>query len=78
MHCKSLSKRRWNYSKQQDIIIPLGVDETVEWFNSFVPVPKSSGMVRLCLDLARLDEKVIRLMHRVPILNDILQKLNNA
>ena len=33
-----------------DIITPLGVDETSEWCNSFVLVPKANGKVRLCLD----------------------------
>ena len=29
-----------------DIITPLGVDETAEWCNSFVFVPKANGKVR--------------------------------
>ena len=32
-----------------DIIAPLGMDETVEWCNSFNLVPKANGKVRLCL-----------------------------
>ena len=34
--------------------------------------------VRLCLDPARLNEALIRLVHRGATLNDILQKLNNV
>ena len=48
--------------QQQDIIIPLGTDVTLEWCNSFVLVPKPNGKVRLWLDLARLDEALIILI----------------
>ena len=61
-----------------DIITSLGVDETMEWCNSFVLVPKANGKVRLCLDLAWPNQALIRLIHRDPTLNDILPKLNNV
>ena len=32
------------------------MDETAEWCNSFVLVPKSTGKVRLCLDPAMLNQ----------------------
>ena len=40
---------------QKDIITLLGMDERVEWFNSFVLIPKHNGKVRLCLYLVRLN-----------------------
>ena len=61
-----------------DIITPLGVDETAEWCNSFVLLPKANGKVRLCLDLVRLNQALIRPIHRGPMLIDILPKLNNV
>ena len=64
--------------QKMDIITPLGVDKTVEWCNSFVLVLKVNGEVRLCLDLARLNQALIRPIHRGPTLNDILLKLNNV
>ena len=64
--------------QKQEIIAPLGIDETAEWCNSFVLVLKASRKVRLCLDPARLNQALIRPMHRGPTLNDILPKLNNA
>ena len=57
---------------------PLGVDEMVEWCNSFVLVCKVNGKVRLCLDPARLNQALIRPVHRDPTLNDILPRLNNV
>ena len=60
-----------------DIIAPLGVDEMAEWCNSFVLVPKANGKVWLCLNPVQLNQALIRPIHRGPILNDILPKLNN-
>ena len=56
---------------------PLGVDKTVEWCNSFVLVPKANGKVRLCLNQVRLNQALIRPIHRGTMLNDILPKCNN-
>ena len=64
--------------QKQYIITPLGVDETWEWCNSFVLVPKANGKVRMCLDLACLNKALIRPIHRGPTLNDMLPKCNNA
>ena len=61
-----------------DIITPLGVNKIVEWCNSFVLVPKANGKVTLCLDLERLNQVLIRPIHRGPTLNDILPKLNSV
>ena len=60
-----------------DIITPLGIDKTLEWYNSFVLVPKANGKVRLCLDLVQLNQALIRPGHRGLTLNDILPRLNN-
>ena len=54
------------------------MDETVKWCSSFVLVPKLNWKVRLCLDPARLNQALVRLVHRGPTLNDIFPKLNNA
>ena len=39
-------------------------------------MPKLNGKVRLCLTLARLNQVLIRAVHRGPTLNDIFPKLN--
>ena len=38
-----------------NIIAPLGVNESAEWCNCIVLVPKANGMVRLGLDPAHLN-----------------------
>ena len=63
--------------QQQDIITPLGVDEIVKWCNSFIFILKAKGKVRLFLGPARLNQVLIRPVHRGPTLNNIFPKLNN-
>ena len=63
--------------QKQDIITPPGAEETSEWCNSFVLVSKANVKVRLCLDLACLNQAQIKPIHRGPNLNYILAKLNN-
>ena len=58
--------------------MPLGMYETAEWCNSFVLVSKPIGKVRLCLNPVRLNQALIRLVHRGPTLYDIFPKLDNA
>ena len=78
LRCVTYTLQKPFEEKLNDIIVPLGIDETAEWCNSFVLVPKSNGRVRLCLDIVRLNQALIRPVHRGPTLNDILLKLNNA
>ena len=54
------------------------MDETADWCNSFILVPKSNVKVRLCLDPARLNQGLIRPVHRDSTLNVIFPKLNNV
>ena len=64
--------------QKMDIITPLWVEEIAGWCNSFVLVPKAEGKVRLCLDLAWLNQALIRPIHRGPTLNNILPRLHNV
>ena len=41
-------------------------------------VPKPNEKVRLCLDSAKLNQVLIRLVDRGPTLNNIFPKLNNV
>ena len=71
-------QEKLEWLQQHDIIAPPGVDETSEWLNSFVLVPKANGKVRLCLNPAQINQALIRPIHRRPTLNDILPKLNHV
>ena len=71
-------KEELDWLQRMDIITPLGIDKTMEWCKSFVLVPNANGEVRLCLDPVRVNQALIRPIHRGPMLNDILPKLNNV
>ena len=75
---QKLFKEELDCLQKLDIIMPLGVDETVEWCNRFVLVPRTNGKFRSCLDPAGLNQALIRPVHGGPTLNDILPKLNNV
>ena len=67
---QKLFKEELDQLQKMEIITSLGVDKTVEWCNSFVLVPKVNGKIRLCLDPVRLNQVLIRPIHRGPTLND--------
>ena len=45
--------------QKQQVVLPLGIDEALEWSKSFVLVVKVNGKGQLCMDLARLDKALI-------------------
>ena len=71
---ESLNEELQRPQKQQ-IIVPLGIDETSEWCNNFVLVPMVNSKVILCLDPARLDKALTRPIHRGLMLIDTLPRL---
>ena len=71
-------KEELKHLQQQDIITPLGIGETAKWCNNFVLVSKLNGKVMVCLDPARLNQALIRLVHRGPTLNHIFPKLHSV
>ena len=61
--------------QKKQILVSLGVDETLKWHNSFVLVPKANGKVWLCLDLVRPHKALTRPVHRGHTLNNIPSRL---
>ena len=64
--------------QQQQIIVTLGIDEMLKWGSSFVLMPKLNWKVWPCLDPSRLNQVLIRPVHRGLTINDILHKLTHA
>ena len=62
----------------QGILAPLAPGEKSEWCNSFVLVRKPNGTLRICLDPTKLNQQIIRPVHPIKKLDDVLPKLHGA
>lgn len=54
------------------------VSEPTPWCSGMVVVPKKSGKVRICVDLKPLNQNVLREVHPIPKVDDILAQLSGA
>ena len=64
--------------KLEDLGIIEKVQEPTPWISLLVVVPKTNESVRLCLDMRRVNEAVIRERHMIPKLDELLQDVNGA
>ena len=62
----------------QDLDIIEDVEGPTPWVSPLVAVPKSNGDVRVCVDMRRANEAVIRERHPIPTLEETLAALNGA
>jgi len=62
----------------QDLDIIEDVEGPTPWVSPLVAVPKSNGEVRVCVDMRRANEAVVRERHPIPTLEETLQSLNGA
>lgn len=62
----------------QDLDIIEDVEGPTPWVSPLVAVPKSNGDVRVCVDMRRANDAVIRERHPIPTLEETLQALNGA
>ena len=54
------------------------ITEPTDWCAPMVPVVKSNGKVRICVDLRRLNESVKRERYMLPNLEDVAPELAEA
>ena len=54
------------------------VFEPTPWCAGMVTVPKKSGAIRICVDLKPLNESVLREVHPIPRVDDILAQIAGA
>ena len=73
---------RAKVSEELDRLLKLDIIEPVEgptpWINPVVVVPKSSGEIRLCLDMRRANEAIIRERFPIPTLDEVVQGMHGA
>jgi len=54
------------------------VDGPTPWVNPVVIVPKPCGDIRLCIDMRRANEAIIRGRHPIPTVDELLQNMNGS
>ena len=62
--------------EELDIIEPVTGPTT--WVSPIVVVPKSSGQVRICVDMRDANKAVKREKHSLPTIDDLVADLNGA
>ena len=62
--------------KELDIIEP--VEGPIPWVSPVVVVPKPNGDIRLCVDMRRANEAIIRERHPIPTVDEVLQTVNQS
>ena len=53
-------------------------DGPTKWVSPLVVIPKSDGDVRICVDMRRANEAVIRERHPIPTVEEVLHRLNGS
>ena len=54
------------------------IDGSTTWLNPIVAVPKSSGKIRICLDMRQANKAIIRECNVIPRIEDVLTELHDA
>ncbi|XP_058827300.1 uncharacterized protein LOC131687244 [Topomyia yanbarensis] len=65
-----------SYLLDQDIIER--VQEPSAWVSPIVPILKDSGDIRLCIDMRRANQAVLRETHPLPIVEEMFGSINGA
>ena len=69
-------ERKLDELMKADIIEP--VVGPTNWLNPVVVAPKPNGEIRLCLDMHRANEAIVRERHPIPTVDEVLQDLNGS
>ena len=54
------------------------VEGPTQWVSPVVVVPKPSGDIRLCVDMRKTNEAIVRERHPIPTVDEILYQLNGS
>ena len=71
-------KVRDELERMEAIGVIAKVTAPTQWCAGMVVVPKSTGAVRICVDLRPLNENVLREPHPVPTVDETLAQLSGA
>ena len=60
------------------VIRRLDDNEVSDYLSPIVVVPKKNGKVRICVDLTKLNENIIRPRHQLPSVDETLARLGHG
>ena len=66
------------YDLEKKGIIEPVVGRPTEWVSPLVVVPKSGGDVRVCVDMRRANEAILRERHPIPTVDEVIHDMNGA
>ena len=69
---------RQELKRMEDLGVIAKVQEPTEWCAGMVVVPKSNGQVRICVDLTRLNQSVLRERHPLLAVDQTLAQMAGA
>ena len=70
-----MNKVKAELQRMQDIGVISKVDQPTEWCSGMVAVPKANtDQIRICVDLTKLNESVMREKHPLPTVEESLSK----
>jgi hypothetical protein len=73
--CEKIEKK--HRELEQDDIIEK-VDGPSKWVSPVVVIPKKNDEIRICIDMRRANEAVIRERYCIPTVDEVLQDLNQS
>ncbi len=73
-----MNKVREELKRMESLDIIRKVDEPTLWCSGMVVVPKANGQVRICLDLTKLNQYVVRERHIMPSVDLSLVSVGEA
>ena len=73
-----MEKVKKELQRMQNMGVISRVDKPTNWCSGMVVVPKSDGNVRICVDLTKLNESVLRENHPLPSVDQTLGQLTGA
>ena len=73
-----LPKVKKELSRMENLDVIETITEPTEWCAPMVPVIKKNGDVRICVDLKRLNQSVLRERYIIPTREEVLSELSSA
>ena len=73
-----MNKVKDELGRMERLGVILKVDEPTEWCAGIIVVPKSNEKIRICVDLTKLNDSVLRSTHPLPKIDNLLAQVSES